>query len=149
MKNIVTLFVIGIIHVSCATSNNQNAAEKYCGYEMTLEEVNEISSWSAQTPNAYDVKNGSEIYSEINDSIRSNMPDTTVFELFLIKLTDDEVGIDAYVPNNKQFIEDISCTFMKSEFSNLIPKNRKLRIYTYINPNGSGDLPFEVGVKNK
>jgi hypothetical protein len=94
------------------------------------------------------VKNGSAIYEEINDSIRNNMPDTTVFELFLIKLTDDEVGIDAYVPNNEQFMEDVACIFMNTTFSGMIPKNRKIRIYSYSNPDGSGDSPFEVGIKN-
>lgn len=115
---------------------------------MTFEEVNEISNWSSRNPNAYEVKNGSEIYEEINDSIRNNMPDTTDFELFLIKLTEDEVGIDAYVPNNKQFIEDVACIFMNSKFSGLIPKNRKIRIYSYTNSDGSGDSPFEAGIKN-
>ena len=70
-------------------------------------EVLEISAWYAKNPNSYDLKNGTEIYSEINDSIRNNMPDTAVYELFLMKLTDDEVVIDAYVPNNKQFIEGL------------------------------------------
>ena len=97
---------------------------------------------------AYDVENGSEIFSEINDSIRNNMPDTTDFELFLIKLTEDEVGIDAYVPNNKQLMEELACVFMNTEFSRLVPKNRKIRIYSYTNPDGSGDSPFEAGIKN-
>ena len=99
-------------------------------------------------PAAYDVENGSEIFSEINDSIRNNMPDTTDFELFLIKLTEDEVGIDAYVPNNKQLMEELACVFMNTEFSRLVPKNRKIRIYSYTNPDGSGDSPFEAGIKN-
>ena len=76
------------------------------------------------------------------------MPDTTVFELFLIKLTDDEVGIDAYVPNSEQFMEVVACIFMNTKFSGMIPKNRKIRIYSYSNPDGSGDSPFEVGIKN-
>lgn len=142
------LFVIGIISGSCATSSMNNVTEKYCGYEMTFEEVNEISNWQSRNPNAYDVKNGSEIYDDINDSIRKNMPDTTVFELFLIKLTEDEVGIDAYVPYNEQFIEDVACIFMNTKFSSLIPTNKKIRIYSYTNPDGSGDSPFEAGIKN-
>lgn len=149
MKIIVTLFVASIITASCAISNKNNPTKKYCGYEMTLEEVNEISIWSSQNPSAYEIENGSEIYSEINDSIRSNMPDTTVFELFMSKLTNDEVGIDAIVPNNKQFIEDVACAFMQSTFSSLVPKIRKIRIYSYTNPDGSGDSPFETGIKNK
>jgi hypothetical protein len=149
MKKIVlSLFVIGIIVTSCATSSKHNAIKKYCGYEMTFEEVNEISTWSSRNPNVYDVKNGSEIYDEINDSIRSNMPDTTVFELFLTKLTTEEVVIDAYVPNNNQFIEDVACIFMTTKFTSIIPKNRKIRIYSYTNPDGSGDSPFEAGIKN-
>lgn len=148
MKKLGTLFVIGSICASCAISNDQRATDKYCGYEMTLDEVNEISIWSSKVPAAYDVENGSEIFSEINDSIRNNMPDTTDFELFLIKLTEDEVGIDAYVPNNKQLMEELACVFMNTEFSRLVPKNRKIRIYSYTNPDGSGDSPFEAGIKN-
>lgn len=148
MEKIALLFVIGIVSGSCATLTKTNTTEKYCGYEMTFEEVNEISTWSSRHPNAYDIKNGSEIYDEINDSIRKNMPDTTVFEIFLMKLTDDEVGIDAYVPNNEQFIGDIACIFMNTKFSNLIPTNRKIRIYSYTNPDGSGDSAFESGLKN-
>ena len=147
MKNIGIFYVTGIILLSCATSAKQSAGKKYCGYEMTIEEINEISTWSAQTPNAYNIKNGSEVYSEINDSLRNHMTDTAVFELFLIKLTDNEVGIDAYVPNNKQFVEDLACTFMETTFSNMIPKLRKIRIYTYTNPDGSGESLFEVGIK--
>ena len=148
MKKIGLLFVIGIFSTSCATLIKNSANEKYCGYEMTFEEINEISTWSYRYPNVYDVKSGTEIYEEINDSIRNNMPDTIVFELFLIKLTKDEVGIDAYVPNNKQFIEDVACIFMNTKFSCLIPKNRKIRIYSYTNPDGSGDSQFEAGLKN-
>lgn len=147
MKNIL-LFVIGIMFTSCVTSLKNSNIEKYCGYEMTFDEVNEISTWSNRNPNVYDVANGSEIYEEINDSIRNKMPDTTLFELFLIKLTEDEVGIDAYVPNNKQIIKDVACIFMNTEFSGEIPKNRKIRIYSYTNPDGSGDSPFEAGIKN-
>lgn len=148
IKKIVLLSLIAIISNSCATSSKNNATKKYCGYEMTYEEVNEISTWSSRNPNAYDAKNGSEIYDEINDSIRMKMPDTIDFELFLMKLTEDEVGIDAYVPNNEQFIKDVACIFMNTTFSNLIPANKKIRIYSYTNPDGSGNSPFEAGIKN-
>lgn len=148
MINII-LFTSVVLISSCATTVQNNVIEKYCGYEMKIDEVDEISSWSSQVPDVYQLKNGSEIYEEVNDSIRNNLPDTSVFELFLIKLTDDEVVIDAYVPKDNQFIKDVACAYMNTKFSNLIPKNRKIRIYSYSNSDGSGDSPFEIGIKNK
>lgn len=148
MKNVQLLLTISILYISCSPFSNWRAPEKYCGYEMTYDELIEISTWFEHNPNAYEIEHGSDIYGEINDSIRFNMPDTVDYELFLIKLTDNEVAIDAYAPNNEQFIADLACAFMRSSFSSLVPEVRKIRIYTYAGPDGSGDSPFAVGIKN-
>ena len=137
----------GLLFLSCSLLNSPEPIEKYCGYEMSYAEINEVSEWSSKHPGVYDLKNGSEIYSEINDTIRDNMPDTLLFELFLTKLTKSEVCIDAYVPKDKNYIEGVACIFMKSKFSKLLPAQRKIRIFSYTNPDGSGDIPFEIAIK--
>ncbi len=145
---IILLTFIGLIFISCAFSNGNEPIEKFCGYEMTINEVNEITEWSAKNPDVYNVKNGSEIYSEINDSIRNNMPDNLEFEIFLIQLSKKEVCIDVFVAKNEKYFEKVSCTLMNTEFSEIVPSQRKIRIYSYTNSDGSGDSPFEIAIKS-
>ncbi len=148
VKNIILSAIVGLSVVSCASSVKNSLKEKYCGVEITPIEVIEISNWSAQNLNVYDVKNGSEIYSEINDSIRYNIPDSIIFELFLTKLTKDEVVIDSYLPPDKELIEKIACILMNTQFSNIVPEQRKIRFFSYSNPDGSGDSPFKTAITN-
>jgi hypothetical protein len=140
---------IALIFLSCTSQNVNEPIQKFCGYEMTINEVNEITEWSKNNPDVYDVKNGDEIYSEINDSLRNNMPDDLEFEIFLTKLTKNEVCIDVYITRNEKYFEDVSCTLINTHFSKLVPEQRKIRIYSYTNPDGSGDSPFEVAIKSK
>ena len=142
-----TIFT-NLVLLSCSIPNGNEPIEKLCGFEMTINEVNDITRWSEKNPDVYDIKNGNEIYSEINDSIRNNMSDTLQFEIFLSKLTQKEVCIDVYVSPNEKYFKRISCTLMNSKFSKMIPSQRKIRIYSYTNPDGSGDSPFEVAVKS-
>ena len=145
---IILINFIGLIFLSCTTPNGNEPIEKFCGYEMTINEVNEITEWSEKNPDVYNIKNGVEIYSEINDSIRNNMPDTLEFEIFLSKLTKEEVCIDVYVAPNEKYFENVSCTLMNTQFSKMVPIQRKIRIYSYTNPDGSGDSLLEVAIKS-
>jgi hypothetical protein len=147
-RNLIIVSFIGIFASSCASSSSRKQTKKYCGHEMNFSEINEISSWTSHNPNVYNAKNGTEIYSEINDSIRHNIPDSITFELFLTKLTDNEVVIDSYVPNDKKLIEEIACILMNTKFSKIVPDKRKIRFYSYTNPDGSGDSQFEMAIKN-
>ena len=145
---IILINLIGLIFLSCTNPNGNRPIEKFCGFEMTNNEVIEITEWSEKNPNAYNIKNGDEIYSELNDSIRNNMPETLEFEIFLSKLTKEEVCLDVYVAPNEKYFEYISCTLMNTHFSKIIPSQKKIRIYSYTNPDGSGDSPFEVAIKS-
>lgn len=147
-KNVIVAITIGLFTFSCTTQEPDTPTENNCGSEMDNSEIDNISTWVEQNPTPYDLKNGTEIYSEINDSIRFNTPDTRTFELFLVKLTEDEVVIDAYVPKDETLIEEITCVFMKTKFSELVPKKRKVRFYSYSNRDGSGFSPLEAAIKN-
>jgi hypothetical protein len=139
--------LIGLFLLSFTISKSQ-PVEKFCGYEMTINEINAITIWSEKNPNVYDVKNGSEIYSEINDSIRNRMPDTVEFEIFLSKLTKTEVCIDVFLPANEKFFETTACTMMNASFSKIVPAQKRIRIFSYTNPDGSGESRFETAIKS-
>lgn len=139
--------LIGLFFLSFTICNSQ-PVEKFCGFEMSINEINAITNWSEKNPNVYDAKNGSEIYSEINDSIRNNIPDTLEFEIFLSKLTKTEVCIDVFLPSNEKFFEKAACTMMNASFSKIVPSQKKIRIYYYTNPDGSGDVHFETAIKS-
>jgi hypothetical protein len=77
------------------------------------------------------------------------MPDSVEFEIFLSLLNDKEVGIDIFVPRDKKFFEKIGCAIMNAKYSGKMPEQRYMRLFTYTNPDGSGDLPFEIAIKRK
>ena len=77
------------------------------------------------------------------------MPDSVDFEIFLALLNKDEVGIDIYVPRNKEYFEKIGCAIMNTKYSDEMPEQRYMCLYSYTNPDGSGDSPLEVAIKRK
>jgi len=77
------------------------------------------------------------------------MPDSVEFEIFLSLLNNKEVGIDIYVPRNKEFFEKISCAIMNSHYTDKMPQQRYMCLYTYTKADGSGDSPLEVAIKRK
>jgi len=121
----------------------------YCGYELTKQEYEYLSTKVELQKSAYEADSVGDIYDQLNDSIRSAMPDSVVFEIFLTLLNNNEVCLDIFVPRNKEFFEKIGCAIMKLNYSDRMPEQRYMRLYTYTNPDGSGDVPFEVAIKRK
>lgn len=110
----------------------------FCGYELSEQEYANLQVKADSLWNIYD---------QLNDSIRSAMPDSIVFEVFLSLLTKNEVGIDVIVPRNKKFFETVSCAIMNSNYSDKMPLQRYLCLYSYTKEDGSGDSPLEIAVK--
>ena len=121
----------------------------YCGYELTRQEYEHLRTKVELQKSAYEADSLGHIYDQLNDSIRSAMPDSVEFEIFLSLLNNDEVGIDIYVPRNKEFFEKISCAIMNSNYKDKMPEQRYMCLYTYTKPDGSGEIPFEVAIKRK
>jgi HKD family nuclease len=141
---IVLLFAI----ISCnIVPENENLL--YCGYQMTDHEYQLLRNKSQSQKSSYDIDSSGKIYDQINDSLRSAMPDTMEFEIFLSFLNKDEVGVDVIVPANKNNYERIGCVIMNSNFTDKMPSQRYLCIYTYTNPDGNGDSPLEIAIKRK
>ena len=121
----------------------------YCGYELTGQEYKHLRTKVELQKSAYDADSLWNIYDQLNDSIRAIMPDSVIFEIFLSLLNNDEVGIDIYVPRNKEFFEKIGCAIMNSNYKKGMPDQRYMCLYTYTNSDGSGDIPFEVAIKRR
>lgn len=98
---------------------------------------------------AYEADSLWHIYDQLNDSIRSTMPDTVEFEIFLSLLNNEEVGIDVIVPNDKAYFEKIGCAVMNCKYKGKMPEQRYMCLYTYTNPDGSGHTPLAIAVKRK
>jgi hypothetical protein len=75
----------------------------YCGYELAVQEYEHLRTKVELQKSAYEADSLWNIYGQLNDSIRAVMPDSVVFEIFLSLLNNDEVGIDIFVPRNKEF----------------------------------------------
>lgn len=96
---VVAGLLTGIIIISCSSGNPKNKM-KYCGYELSKSDVIEVGKKIDAQDSVYKADSIWNIYNQINDSIRTAMPDTIEFEIFLSLLNKDEVGIDIYVPKN-------------------------------------------------
>src|SRR5688572_15310433 len=146
-SNFSLLLLISLI-ISCNSITPSNKP-MYCGYELTKQEYEYLSTKVELQKSAYEADSVGDIYDQLNDSIRSAMPDSVVFEIFLTLLNNNEVCLDIFVPRNKEFFEKIGCAIMKLNYSDRMPEQRYMRLYTYTNPDGSGDVPFEVAIKRK
>ena len=122
---------------------------KCCGYELTNRESQHLELEIDPKKSAYTADTIDHFYSQINDSIRSAMPTSVEFEIFLSLLNQNEIVVDVYVEKNEQYFEKIGCAFMNSKFSVKMPSQRYLRLYTYTNPDGSGDIPFAFAIKRQ
>lgn len=140
------LIVFAIL--SCQSTINR-PKPIYCGYELTQHEYDLLRSRASLQKSPYDADSGWSIYNQFNDSIRANMPDSVEFEIFLSLLNKDEVSIDIYVPNNKEYFKNIGCTIMNTNFKIRVPEQRYMCLYTYTHPDGSGDIPLAIAIKRK
>ena len=137
-----------LLTISCS-STTQNKELSSCGYELTTQEYQQLMSKVELQKSAYKGDTLWHIYDHLNDTIRAAMPDTVEFEIFLSLLNNDEVGIDVFVPRNKDFFEKIGCAIMNSKFIDKMPKQRYMCLYSYTNADGSGDSPLEVAIKRR
>lgn len=119
----------------------------YYGYELSEKEYTEFRNKVELQKSAYEADTLWHIYDQLNDSIRSIMPDSIEFEVFLSILNNNEVGIDVFVPKNKEFFKKIGNAVMNSNYKEKMPKQRYLCIYTYTNTDGSEDIPLELAIK--
>lgn len=148
MNSKIYLILTVLLTVSCSsiTLNNEH---KYCGYELTTQEYQQLRAKADLQKSAYEADTLWHIYDQLNETIRAAMPDSVEFEVFLSLLNSDEVGIDIYVPRNKDYFEKIGCAIMNSSFTDKMPKQRYMCLYTYTNADGSGDSPLEVAIKRQ
>jgi hypothetical protein len=140
------LFILLIISCRSITPNKELSS---CGYKLTTQEYQQLRNKVELQKSAYEADTLWHIYDQLNDTIRAAMPDTLEFEVFLSLLTNDEVGIDVFVPRNKYFFEKIGCAIMNSNFTEKMPKQRYMCLYSYTNADGSGDSPLEVAIKRQ
>ena len=134
--------------ISCNSITPKNEIT-YCGFELTRQEYEHLRAKTEFQKSPYAADSLWHIYDQLNDTIRSIMPDSVEFEIFLSLLNNDEVCIDIYVPRNKEFFEKIGCAIMNSNYIEGIPEQRYMCLYSYTNLDGSGDSPFEVAIKRK
>jgi hypothetical protein len=144
-KVIIHGIIIGLFW-SC-TPGLPNGRKLYCGYELLPNEYDRLKSRIELQESAYEADSLYNIYDRVNTSVRAAMPDSVEFEVFLSLLNEDEVGIDVIVPGNKSYFEKIGCAVMNSGYKGKMPEQRFLCIYTYTNPDGSGDSPLEIALR--
>lgn len=145
------IIILGFVVLILASCNSAMPNNKpiYCGYELTVKEYNKLRTKVESQKSAYTADSIWNIYDQLNDSIRSAMPDSVEFEIFLSLLNIDEVGIDIIVPNNKEFFEIIGCAIMSPNYKGRMPVQRYMCLYTYTSADGSGDSPLGVAIKRK
>jgi len=149
MNSRVYLLGLTVLLIISCSSITLHEEMNSCGYELTTQEYRQLRAKAELQKSAYDADSLWHIYDQLNDTIRAAMPDTVEFEVFLSLLNNDEVGVDIYVPRNKEFFEKIGCAIMKSSFTDKMPKQRYMCLYSYTNAEGSGDSPLEVAIKRQ
>ena len=122
--------------------------ENTCGVEMNEIDILNYNTKSKYNEDAYNGK-AYELYEIINDSIREKLPDTLSFEIFLSYSNKDEIAISIHCPKNEEFMNKITCSYFNSKFNSEIPIKKYLVLYSYTNPDGSGDSNLEYSLKNK
>ena len=142
-------FLLAIFLIGSCNSNIASMKMKCCGYELTDNECLRLDLEIDPKNSAYAADTLDHFYSQINDSIRSTMPASVEFEIFLSLLNQNEIVVDVYVEKNEHYFEKIGCSFMNSKFSDKMPSQRVLRLYTYTNPDGSGNIPFAFAIKRQ
>jgi hypothetical protein len=148
IKTQISLLLLLVLQIISCTSLTPNKPI-YCGYELSVAEFERLQSKAKLQTSAYTADSLNHIYSQLNDSIRAAMPPSVEFEVFMILLNKDEVALDVYFPPKKEYFEKIGCVIMNSKFSDIMPEQRYMCLYTYTNPDGSGDIPFEIAIKRK
>ncbi len=148
--NKIFVFITGILPIiliiSCSQTEPKNKV-KYCGIELSENEYNNLQYRINMQDAVYQADTIWNIYDQINDSIRTHMPDTLDFEIFMSLLTKDEVAIDVLIPDNEKYFDIIGCTLMNSEFKGKMPRQLYLCVYSYSKPDGSGFSPLEYAIR--
>ena len=139
---------LSLILLACTSISKQNELT-YCGYELTTHEYDKLRDKIELQKSVYEADSLWKIYDQLNDSIRAAMPDTVEFEVFLSLLNNEEVGIDVFVDSNKDYFERIGCAMMNTQFTDKMPRQRFLCLYSYTNADGSGDSPLEFAIKRQ
>ena len=148
MNSRIYLILNVFLTISCSSATPGKEL-KYCGYELTSQEYQQLRTKAELQNSAYEADTLWHIYDQLNHTIRAAMPDSVEFEVFLSLLNTDEVGIDIFVPHNKGYFEKIGCAIMSSGFTDKMPKQRYMCLYTYTNEDGSGYTPLEVAIKRQ
>ena len=140
---------VGVCMFACKTPNAYPTPKPVCGYTMSTEAFYAIQNYIISDANPYDTFNGSEVYSEINDTIRNHVADSIIFEIFLTQISNESVCVDVYIPNNDQLRQEVECAYMQATFSAIVPSYWSMRVFVYTNPNRTGDITFKEAITNK
>ncbi len=132
--------------ISSCLNNSPAHNITLCGYELSEQEYARLQMKIEKQQSAYHADTLGNIYAQLNDTIRSAMPDSVEFEVFLTLLNSNEVGVDVFVPRNKAFFNRIACAVMSSQFSTHMPKQRYLCVYSYPD-NEEEEFPLELAIK--
>lgn len=119
----------------------------YCTYHLTLDEFNAIGLETSQNYNPYLTENSSAVFLEIYDIVKTQVDSSKVYELSLVKLKPNEVWLDLKVPKKCDYIEEIICCVMTSKFSNIVPRQLKIRIFEWTERFEKKETNILVGVK--
>jgi hypothetical protein len=146
-----TLLLCGLLAFVIESCNSLSlpGRKNHCGYEMNLSEYNSLMEKMERQDDPYGADTSGNIYDQLNDSIRAAMPDSVEFEIFLVLLNDKEVAVQVIVPPNPAYYDKIGCAVMNTQFPAPMPEQRHLTVYTYTNPDGSGDSPLAFAIKRK
>jgi hypothetical protein len=139
--------ILMVLLLSCKSAGTDN--KLYCGYELTVREYDQLRSRVELQNAPYEADSLWDLYGTLNDSIRSVMPDSVEFEIFLSLLNANEIGLDVFTPDKKEFFEKIGCAVMNLNYTDKMPGQRYLFLYTYSKEDGSGEMPLRVAIKRK
>ena len=147
MKHIF-LFIILSLLISCIPKQFIKENGK-CGIGLNPQKISELQKTSSlQSETIYASESLYSIYDQINDSLRSSLPDSLEFEIFLNTLDSNHFSFHVFAYNNKELLDEISCNYFKIKLIGNVPNKRIICLFSY-SKNESGDLVFEAALKNK
>ena len=137
------VFLLGsILFFSCEMNNNNHpASKKYCGFEMSKNEVFEVQVKSKE----YNYSDTDwEIHGEIAAFAQEIGGDTVIIEVFFFLSNESELGIILSGPKDAQIVERMNCAIINGKYKNKTPLKKYILYY-----DENDETNLLAGIKSK
>lgn len=125
IKSALAIFTVVVI---AGCGKKQEVKEKYCGLEMSGFEVMDAKMIGNK---GYEyTAEDKDLLVDITEQVHKLFNDELEIEFFFFMKDKDKIGMYIIAPDDKEFVEVISCYLLKNDFEGRLPSNKNLIFYT-------------------